>query len=70
MVPEKVARVLGGQIAKSLLFLGKDGRFAMLLCPGDRTASSAMLKAALGVKTRMARRDETVAEEASEEVAA
>ena len=50
-----------GQIAKSLLFLGKDGRFAMLLCPGDRKASSARLKAALGVKTRMARRDEAVA---------
>lgn len=53
--------VLVGQIAKSLLFLGKDGRYAMLLCPGDRKASSAKLKAALGVKTRMARRDETLA---------
>ena len=53
--------VLVGQIAKSLLFLGKDGRHAMLLCPGDRKASSAKLKAALGVKTRMARRDETLA---------
>jgi prolyl-tRNA editing enzyme YbaK/EbsC (Cys-tRNA(Pro) deacylase) len=50
-----------GQIAKSLLFLGKDGRFAMLLCPGDRKASSAKLKAVLGTKTRMARRDETLA---------
>ena len=53
--------VLVGQIAKSLLFLGKDGRYAMLLCPGDRKVSSAKLKAALGVKTRMARRDETLA---------
>jgi prolyl-tRNA editing enzyme YbaK/EbsC (Cys-tRNA(Pro) deacylase) len=53
--------VLVGQIAKSLLFLGRDGRYAMLLCPGDRKASSAKLKAALGVKTRMARRDETLA---------
>ena len=53
--------VLVGQIAKSLLFLGKDGRYAMLLCPGDRKASSAKLKAALGVKTRMARHDETLA---------
>jgi prolyl-tRNA editing enzyme YbaK/EbsC (Cys-tRNA(Pro) deacylase) len=51
--------VLVGQIAKSLLFLGKDGRYAMLLCPGDRKASSAKLKATLGVKTRMARHDET-----------
>ena len=53
--------VLVGQIAKSLLFLGKDGRYAMLLCPGDRKASSAKLKAALGVKTRMTRPDETLA---------
>jgi prolyl-tRNA editing enzyme YbaK/EbsC (Cys-tRNA(Pro) deacylase) len=53
--------VLVGQIAKSLLFLGKDGGHAMLLCAGDRKASSAKLKAALGVKTRMARRDETLA---------
>jgi len=50
-----------GQIAKSLLFVGKDGRYAMLLCPGDRKASSAKLKTALGVKTRMARRDEALA---------
>lgn len=49
-----------GQIAKSLLFLGKDGRYFMLLCPGDRKASSSKLKAALGVKTRMARYEETV----------
>lgn len=49
------------QIAKSLLFLGKDGRYSMLLCSGDRKASSAKLKAFLGVKTRMARHDETLA---------
>jgi len=49
------------QIAKSLLFLGKDGRYCMLLCSGDRKASSAKLKAFLGVKTRMARPDETFA---------
>lgn len=52
--------VLVGQIAKSLLFLGKDGRYVMLLCPGDRKVSSSKLKAALGVKTRMARHDETL----------
>ena len=51
--------VLVGQIAKSLLFLGKDGRYFMLLCPGDRKVSSSKLKAALGVKTRMARQEET-----------
>ncbi len=53
--------VLVGQIAKSLLLLGKDGRYFMLLCPGDRKVSSAKLKAALGVKTRMARHEETLA---------
>jgi prolyl-tRNA editing enzyme YbaK/EbsC (Cys-tRNA(Pro) deacylase) len=52
--------VLVGQIAKSLLFLGKDGRYFMLLCPGDRKVSSSKLKAALGVKTRMARYEETL----------
>ena len=51
--------VLVGQIAKSLLFLGKDGRFFLLVCPGDRKVSSSKLKAATGVKTRMARYDET-----------
>ncbi|MFB3820228.1 MAG: YbaK/EbsC family protein [Candidatus Methylomirabilales bacterium] len=48
-----------GQIAKSLLFLARDGRYCMLLCPGDRKASSAKLKAAVGAKVRMARPDET-----------
>lgn len=50
-----------GQIAKSLLFLTKDGQYVMLLCPGDRKASSAKLKAAIGAKSRMARREETLA---------
>jgi len=50
-----------GQIAKSILLVGKDGRFCMLLAPGDRKISSAKLKAALGVKTRMARPEETLA---------
>ncbi len=53
--------VLVGQIAKSLLFVGKDGRYFMLLCPGDRKVSSSKLKAGLGVKTRMARQGETLA---------
>ena len=48
-----------GQIAKSLLFLGKDGRFFLLVCPGDRKVSSSKLKAAIGVQTRMARYEET-----------
>jgi prolyl-tRNA editing enzyme YbaK/EbsC (Cys-tRNA(Pro) deacylase) len=50
-----------GQIAKSLLFKGKDERFYMVLCPGDRRVSNAKLKAALGVKTRMATAEETLA---------
>jgi prolyl-tRNA editing enzyme YbaK/EbsC (Cys-tRNA(Pro) deacylase) len=53
--------VVVGQIAKSLLFVAKNGALAMLLCPGDRKASSAKLKAVLGAKSRMARHDETVA---------
>ncbi|HKE13654.1 MAG TPA: YbaK/EbsC family protein [Kofleriaceae bacterium] len=50
-----------GQIAKSLLFKGKDERFYMVLCPGDRRVTNAKLKAALGVKTRMASAEETLA---------
>lgn len=50
-----------GQIAKSLLFVAKDGQYVMLLCPGDRKVSAAKLKAAVGVKARMARREETLA---------
>lgn len=49
-----------GQIAKSLLFRRKDGRYCMLLCPGDRKVASAKLKMALGMKARMARHDETL----------
>jgi prolyl-tRNA editing enzyme YbaK/EbsC (Cys-tRNA(Pro) deacylase) len=48
-----------GQIAKSLLFIGKNGRFYMLLCPGDRKVSSSKLKSVIGVKSRMANSEET-----------
>ena len=48
------------QIAKSILLLGKDGRYFMLLAPGDRKISSAKLKAAVGTKTRMTRPEETL----------
>jgi prolyl-tRNA editing enzyme YbaK/EbsC (Cys-tRNA(Pro) deacylase) len=47
-----------GQIAKSLLFSGKDGRFFMVVCPGDRRLSSSKLKAVTGVKSRMATTEE------------
>jgi prolyl-tRNA editing enzyme YbaK/EbsC (Cys-tRNA(Pro) deacylase) len=43
-----------GNIAKSLLFLGKDGRYFLVVCPGDRRISNGKLKAEVGVKTRMA----------------
>ncbi len=48
-----------GQIAKSLLFAGKDGKYFLVLCPGDKRLSSAKLKAATGVKSRMASAEET-----------
>jgi prolyl-tRNA editing enzyme YbaK/EbsC (Cys-tRNA(Pro) deacylase) len=50
-----------GQIAKSLLFLGKDGRYFLVVCPGDRRVSSAKLKGATGTKSRMARAEEALA---------
>jgi len=50
-----------GQIAKSLLFIAKDGQLCMLLCPGDRKVASAKLKAAVGTKLRMTRPEETLA---------
>ena len=53
--------VQADQIAKSLLFVGKDGRFFMVVSPGDRRISSSKLKAATGVKSRMASADETLA---------
>jgi prolyl-tRNA editing enzyme YbaK/EbsC (Cys-tRNA(Pro) deacylase) len=50
-----------GQIAKSLLFAGKGGRFFIVVCPGDRRLSSARLKAVTGVKSRMATAEEALA---------
>jgi prolyl-tRNA editing enzyme YbaK/EbsC (Cys-tRNA(Pro) deacylase) len=50
-----------GQIAKSLLFIGRDGRFFLVLCPGDRKLSSSKLKAVTGVKSKMAGAEETLA---------
>jgi prolyl-tRNA editing enzyme YbaK/EbsC (Cys-tRNA(Pro) deacylase) len=48
-----------GNIAKSLLFVARDGRYFMVLCPGDRKIANTKLKAAIGVKTRMANAEET-----------
>ena len=50
-----------GQIAKSLLFMGKDGKLFLVVCPGDRKLSNAKLKAASGVKSRMASAEEALA---------
>jgi prolyl-tRNA editing enzyme YbaK/EbsC (Cys-tRNA(Pro) deacylase) len=47
-----------GQIAKSLLFSGKGGKYFMVVCPGNRRLSSSKLKAVTGVKSRMATTDE------------
>lgn len=48
-----------GQIAKSMLFKGKDNNYRMVVAPGDRRINSGMLKRATGVKHRMATADET-----------
>lgn len=47
-----------GQIAKSLLFKGKDGRFFLVVCAGDRRIDAKKLKALTGVSTRMANAEE------------
>ena len=49
-----------GQIAKSLLFVGKEGSLFMVVAPGDRRIAQAKLKAAAGVKFRMTRPEETL----------
>jgi prolyl-tRNA editing enzyme YbaK/EbsC (Cys-tRNA(Pro) deacylase) len=48
-----------GSIAKSLLFLTRDGRHALVVCPGDRKVSNAKLKTVLGSKSHMAGPEET-----------
>jgi len=49
-----------GQIAKSMLFKGKDGAFRLFLCPGDRRVDNKRLKNLIGVKARMATIEETL----------
>ncbi len=61
---ETAARRIGvtvGQIAKSILVVGKDGRYRMIVLAGDKKLANAKLKALLGVKTSMADADETFA---------
>ena len=51
-------QVQTGQIAKSILLKGKDGRFFMMVCAGDRRIDSKKVKALTGTNTRMARPEE------------
>ncbi|MCW8906492.1 MAG: YbaK/EbsC family protein [Sedimenticola sp.] len=48
-----------GQIAKSMLFKGKNGNFYLAVCPGDLRVCSKKMKQATGTRVRMARGDET-----------
>ena len=50
-----------GQIAKSILFKGKDSAYRLVVAAGDRRISSGELKRVTGVKHRMANSDETFA---------
>jgi prolyl-tRNA editing enzyme YbaK/EbsC (Cys-tRNA(Pro) deacylase) len=48
-----------GQIAKSILFKGKDGKYRMVVAAGDKKINSGALKRTTGAKHRMARAEET-----------
>lgn len=48
-----------GQIAKSMVMKGKDGRFFLLVSAGDRKIISGKLKKLVGVKCSMASAQET-----------
>ncbi|HVS63970.1 MAG TPA: YbaK/EbsC family protein [Thermoanaerobaculia bacterium] len=48
-----------GQIAKSILLKGKDGRFYLIVAAGDRRLDNRRLKETIGVKARMATAEET-----------
>jgi len=58
LAAEKIGCAVG-QIAKSMLFKGKDGVFRLFLCPGDRRVDNKKIKNFLGFKARMASADET-----------
>jgi prolyl-tRNA editing enzyme YbaK/EbsC (Cys-tRNA(Pro) deacylase) len=47
------------RIAKSLLFKGKDDRYYMVVCPGDKRLPPSALKRATGTKLSMTQPDET-----------
>ena len=48
-----------GQIAKSILLSGRNGRFYIVVSAGDKKLSNSKLKQLLGVKSRMATAEET-----------
>lgn len=48
-----------GQIAKSILFKGKDDTYRLVVAAGDRRINSGALKRATGAKHRMASAEET-----------
>ena len=48
------------QIAKSLLFVGRDGSLFMVVAQGGRRIAQSKLKAVVGVKFRMTRPEETL----------
>ncbi|MDJ0624337.1 MAG: YbaK/EbsC family protein [Desulfocapsaceae bacterium] len=48
-----------GQIAKSILFKGKDGGYRLVVAAGDKKINSGALKRATGAKHRMANAGET-----------
>lgn len=59
---EKAAERIGvpvGQIAKSILFKGKDKQYRMVVAAGDKKINSGALKRATGSKHRMASAEET-----------
>ena len=59
---EQAAQRIGvpvGQIAKSILFKGKDEHYRLVVAAGDKKIKSGALKRATGVKHRMANAAET-----------
>ncbi len=60
MAAERIG-VKVGQIAKSILLRGKDGRFFLVVCAGDRKIVSGKMKRLTGVKCSMASAEETLA---------
>lgn len=59
---ESAAQRIGvpvGQIAKSILFKGKDDKYRLVVAAGDKKINSGALKRATGAKHRMANAEET-----------